>query len=397
MLRRRSFLKAGLAFMALWPGMHWLKRAIAQNNLQFVVPPTTHHVTENTATIYYWVPDTVTDLALILSEGDQVVRHVPLAETRASITLEDLTPATDYTFRIVSAGQDIAYYTDTAWNRVHFATQPFDWPVRFLTLGDSGFGDNITAQLAEHMSQQEADFFVHLGDIVYNTEEYAGDKAVNFAEKYFLPFQETLIDMPHYATIGNHDRDFATLYQGQSFYHWVFPPINETEAYEGQRLWYSFVMNDIRFLCLNTQCFFTDPGRQDQNAWLRERLAEDGYRTNIIFFHVPFRGSSLQHPNDGAAAIGDWEALFQEYRDEIGLVLSGHIHLYERLNVGGVQYLISGGGGYSIYERLDTPLAGSQALFSLAHYVVVELYEDHIRIEAFDINNTRIDAAEWSI
>lgn len=397
MLKRRSFLKFAVGLLATLPGMRWLKPTYAQNALQFIVPPTVHHVEETQAYIYYWVPDGLVDLELILSQGEQEMRRIALDATRATVLIDALTPATSYVFRMVSAGQPQVYYNDTPWDAVQFRTQPFEWPLRFVTVGDSGFGDNITLQLAEHMAAQDVDFLVHLGDIVYRMDEYAADPARNFAEKYFLPFKDVLQRGPHYPTIGNHDRDFATLFEGKSFYHWVFPPYNPEDAFEDQRMWYSFTINDVRFLCLNTQVFFTDRGRQEQNVWLRERLAERDFRTNIIFFHVPFRGSSPQHPNDGLAPAGDWELLFQEHAEQIALVMSGHIHLYEHLVMGGINYLISGGGSYSIYESSPTPIVGSQALFSLAHYVLIEVYQDRLRLEAFDVNNTRIDVAEWVI
>jgi hypothetical protein len=396
MVGRRSFLKASAALLATVPGFHWLRKVAAQQAPQLLLPPTTHHVTEDTAYLNYWLAPGFSNAELHLSHDGQTVQRLALDEARATLTLDNLNPATVYDYEITVNGET-PMYQESNWYRGRFRTQPFEWPLRFVAIGDSGFGDNITAQLAEHIAAQNVDFFMHLGDIVYRANQYANDLVRNFALKFFLPFEQTLNRVPHYPTIGNHDRDFPTRLDGQSFYHWAFPPFDPSQAFDGQRLWYSFVINDVRFISLNTQVFFTDPGRQEQNQWLREQLADDSFRKTIIFFHVPFRASTRVHPTDGLAPDGDWRALFEEHRDQIGLVLSGHAHIYERILVNDVRYLISGGGSASIYEESSVAVPGSQVQHSLAHYTLVEIHEDRMQVEAFDINNTLLDRASWPL
>jgi hypothetical protein len=202
--------------------------------------------------------------------------------------------------------------------------------------------------------------------------------------------------VPHYPTLGNHDRESATILNGQSFYHWAFPPFNEAEAIEGQRPWYSFAVNDVQFLSLNSQVFYTDRTRSEHDVWLNERLAEEAFRTKIPFFHIPFWTSGTVHQNDGLPVAQTWEGRFVDHADQIGVVLNGHSHLYERFLRNGVHYVTSGGGSSTIYSHGDA-VAGSQAVFSVAHYILVEIHQERIVVQAYDVNNELFDEAEWAI
>lgn len=397
MIGRRSFIKAGAALFSVVPFMReWL--AFAQSDVQFLIPPTTHHVTETSAHLHYWLQPGIPSAELVLWQGDSEIRRVALSGEDTTITLSDLEAATTYRYEVLVDGRAPGYADNTTWGAVTFRTQPYEWPIRFAAIGDSGFGDNITLQLAEHIAAHDLDFFMHLGDVVYRCDDWGNNLSLNFARKYYLPFQEILHRVPHYPTLGNHDRDFPTRLNGQSYYHYAFPPFEEPDAFNGQRLWYQFQANDVRFLCLNTQCYFTDPGRAEQNIWLDARLAEQDPRTNVIFYHVPFRATTDVHPDDGLAPAGDWEGRFQEHAAQIALVMSGHAHLYERWSWGGVRYITSGGGSAAIYPTINSmPIGGSEARASLAHYTLVEIYPDHVHSAAYDINNTLIDEAEWAI
>ena len=399
MIRRRSFLKVGAAILSALPFWNKISPTTAQSIPQFVIPPTTHHVTETSAHIHFWLqPGLSGTVELVLWQADTEVQRIALSPETTTVTVEGLSPSTDYRYQVLFEGATLGYVDDTAWGDVHFRTPPYEWPIRFAAIGDSGYGDNVTQQLIEGMKTHDLDFLIHLGDVVYNCDDWGNNLSINFARKYYLPFQDILTQMPHYPTLGNHDRDFPTRINGKSYYHFAFPPFDSADAYEGSRLWYQFMANDVRFLCLNTQCFYTDPGRQDQNAWLTEQLANTDPRTNLIFFHVPFRASTDVHPDDGLAPAGDWERLFQENADDIALVMAGHAHLYERWTSGGVQYLTSGGGSAVIYgsENVQT-IAGSQARAAVAHYTLVEIYQDRVHMTAYDVNNTLIDESEWTI
>ncbi|KAB2863816.1 MAG: hypothetical protein F9K46_05385 [Anaerolineae bacterium] len=102
------------------------------------------------------------------------------------------------------------------------------------------------------------------------------------------------------------------------------------------------------------------------------------------------------HRDDGLPVEGDWYRRFTNAADQIGVVIAAHAHLYERLFLDGVHYVTSGGGSQVVYP-IEEQLAWSQKAISLSHYLLVEIYEDKIKLSARDVNNTLIDKAEWEI
>jgi hypothetical protein len=72
-------------------------------------------------------------------------------------------------------------------------------------------------------------------------------------------------------------------------------------------------------------------------------------------------------------------------------VLAGHDHCYERLNIDGVTYIVSGLGGVSIYSFAET-VSGSVARYNDQYgATVLEAGADEMRISFFDIDGHLID------
>lgn len=401
-MKRRDFLKLLAALTASYPFLRRFNPLFAQSRAiqQFFIPPTTLHVTDNSAMIYFRLSAYTDEAEVIISQSGIEVQRIDINATqqlRQLVTIENLDKSTSYQAEILVGGQSPSLLgQEEAWGPISFRTQPYEWPIRFAALGDSGFGDAVTLQLAEHIAQAEIDFFIHLGDVVYHSYEYENDLWLNWALKYYGPFREVLRQIPHYVAVGNHDREGTTLLDGQSFIYWAFPPYNLDEAFEERRQWSSFVVNDVQFLSLNSQVFYTDPGRVEQNQWLDERLADTNFRTTLPFFHIPLWTSSSVHRDDGLPVEGDWYRRFTNAADQIGVVIAAHAHLYERLFLDGVHYVTSGGGSQVVYP-IEEQLAWSQKAISLSHYLLVEIYEDKIKLSARDVNNTLIDKAEWEI
>lgn len=402
LMKRRDFMKSLVALAASYPFLRRFNPIFAQSQTtqQFFIPPTTLHVTENSAMLYFRLSAYTDDVEVIITQDGIEVERVPVDATkqlRQLVTIENLDKSTIYQAEILVGGQSPSLVGQgEAWGSISFRTQPYEWPIRFAALGDSGFGDAVTLRLAEHIAQADIDFFIHLGDVVYNSDENNNDLWLNWALKYYGPFRNVLCQTPHYVAVGNHDREGTTLLDGQSFIYWAFPPYNADEAFEGRRQWSSFVVNDVQFLSLDSQVFYTDPGRAEQNQWLDERLADTKFRTTIPFFHIPLWTSSSVHREDGLPVEGDWYRRFTNASNQIGLVMAAHAHLYERLFLDGVHYITSGGGSQSIYA-IGEKVAWSQKALSLAHYLLVEIHQDKIIVMAYDVNHTLLDRAEWEI
>lgn len=400
-MRRRDFLKSLAALAASYSFLRRFMPLYAQTSAaqQFFIPPTTLDVTETTAVLYFRLSNYSNAAEVIITQDGVEVQRIAVDATqqlRQQIIVENLTPATTYQAEVLADGQSpLMLGLEEAWGPIAFRTQPYEWPIRFAALGDSGFGDAVTQQLADHIAQEEIDFFIHLGDVVYNSYEYENDLWLNWALKYYKPFQETLRRVPHLVAVGNHDREGTTLLDGQSFIYWAFPPVHPEEAFEGRRQWGSFIANDVQLLCLNTQTFYSEPGYAEQEQWLDERLADTTFRTTIPFFHIAFWTSCLEHPFDGQRGGAKWHPKFSA-SGQVGVALAGHAHLYERMLLDDVHYITSGGGSAVVYP-VGEVLAWSQKVISVSHYLLVEIHQDKIVVAARDVNNTIIDETEWAI
>ncbi len=90
-----------------------------------------------------------------------------------------------------------------------------------------------------------------------------------------------------------------------------------------------------------------------QAQWLKTQLAKSTSPWNIVFFHHPPYSSGARH---GSKDEMQWP--FKDWGGQV--VLSGHEHLYERLQVNGVTYFVNGSGGSPLYAFKPQPVDGSQ-------------------------------------
>ena len=197
--------------------------------------------------------------------------------------------------------------------------------------------------------------------------------------------------------VGNHEHYWDIVYrESYAFYH-AFPrfPGNSgvITGATATREWYAFAYGDIQFILLNTQSFFGYPGRAEQLEWLEQRLTDPAYRYSIVVFHVPPFSAGV-YPNDGAAVRSDWVPLFEAHG--VPLVLSGHDHNYQRLDVNGITYVISGGGSGVLYDQTTNP-ESSRSFSKQMHFVMLEIYPDRIELQAVGLDGTVFDQVEIPI
>ena len=130
---------------------------------------------------------------------------------------------------------------------------------------------------------------------------------------------------------------------------------------------------------LDSQAIFGAGGREAQDAWMKERLADPRFRNTIPVFHVSPYSSSIVHPDDGDPIRLSWNYLFEAAN--VPLVVSGHFHHYERLNANGITYVVSGGGSSTLYAKGGS-LPESQLYVPRTHFVLLEIHQDRIELSA---------------
>lgn len=358
------------------------------SEVAYNLPLTIRHLTETSATMFFELDTPSEGILLYWPSGEEDQQSlIPFSttETRHLLTLKGLAPGTEYQAVVgISAGPDLyrqPHFMEGEWGTVKFHTASDKLPLRVGVIGDSGLGEQSTLELTEQMAAHDLDFVLHTGDVVYLMGSHPTPFEA-YGLKYYATFAPLLHEMPVYPVVGNHELDRETLWQGTPFYYYAFPPFSvpgfEASDYYGRSQWYAVAYGQVQFLLLDTQTFFGEDGRIEQDAWLEERLADDRFDYTIPVFHVP-PYSSGPHASEGPVVRQSWVPLFAGAN--VPVVFSGHDHFYERLSAEDITYIVSGGGSSTLYN-IEERRPESQIFSRRMHFVLMEIYEDRIELSA---------------
>jgi acid phosphatase len=243
---------------------------------------------------------------------------------------------------------------------------------RFVALGDMGTGRAGQKRVAEAMARRAQrdgiNFIITVGDNFYPSGVASADDS-QWREKFEEVYAESVLQVPVYASLGNHDYDGdpeAQIAYGQRNPRWILPAryytftraLSETQC--------------VQFFALDTTPIHRGSSGSDaQIEWLDVELAKSKARWRIVFGHHPVFSHGLH---------GRTEALVQRVKPllekhGVDLYVAGHDHHLELLRpVAGVTYVISGGGGGTdnaypaiwTDESVYTATRGGFALFRLS-------------------------------
>jgi hypothetical protein len=253
--------------------------------------------------------------------------------------------------------------------------------VRFAVIGDYGTGDANAAAVAALALAWEPDILLTTGDNNYpsgaantidrNIGQFYGAYIGGYEGEYG-PGSEVNRFFP---TLGNHDWDTPG---AQPYLDYFNLP--------GHERYYDFVWGPVHFFMLDSDSREPDgigvSSRQAQ--WLRAGLAASAAPWQVVVMHHP-PFSSGRHGNNPPLQwpYAEWGA---------DLLLAGHDHLYERLEVAGLTYITNGLGGASRYYFI-VPLPESVARFRAAHGALfVTASPDAMAIEFVTVDGEVIDS-----
>lgn len=226
----------------------------------------------------------------------------------------------------------------------------------------------MLAEAVEKINQDNPALVIYLGDGVDQ-----GGPAENL-----LAFREYLakLQSPWYPVIGNHElikgaEPGGRAGNGESNFRQIFADRLPVQG----RSYYSFNYQNAHFIVLDTAWqngggpkeAELKPGSQ-QWEWLRQDLAGARSRSQHIFIFghkppvSPFRSGGPDTvsnlPNGYGTSWGDPGAAVEFMRVaanyHVDAVFSGHIHLYNRLDMQGVPYFITVGAGASLYASPES-------------------------------------------
>jgi hypothetical protein len=245
--------------------------------------------------------------------------------------------------------------------------------IRMIGYGDMRFTDpsvkigtnpRVRKWLAERIGQENPEVLMVTGDMPYAGSREA-DWQVYLSET--ASWNHSLV-LP---TIGNHEVR-GGVEKGIANYLAAYPGL------KGHR-YYSVLMGSVEVISLD----MTSPsgGTSTQATWFAAQLDHLPKQVEFLFilYHTPW---VVDQQSQLFTNLPSKEALTLRHLMEIHLhrmhakviVLSGHIHNYERFERNGVEYLISGGGGAEPYPLL---FRGSADLyrdtgFPVYHYITLD-------------------------
>lgn len=397
-----------VAAATLMPAVRSVRFEEVLAEVDFTLPLTIQHISQTGAWLYfefefpsegelfYWVDGRDEQGVYSIELSAESLKHL--------VELTDLLPDTQYRIRVGLPGEGGAFRSPGLngedWGETILTTYPTDLEhMRVAVIGDSGFGESITYALVAQMAAQDPDFVIHTGDLVYSAFEN-GSPLRAYQAKYFWPFQKVLLQAPVYAVPGNHEYYDDASIGGEPYYFSVFPQLRE-HVLDGSwvgtnkafRNWYAVRMMDYQFVFLDSQKFYREAGAEEENEWLRAILA-DHSGPNMAVYHIATYTSG-RHERDGLPIQQAWLPYF--HQADTAVILSGHDHNYERLKIDGLEYIVSGGGSAKLYA-LDQPVAGSQVFAAESHFVMLDIFPDHIDIEVLNafgdiLDRTTLDSA----
>ena len=235
-----------------------------------------------------------------------------------SVTLTDLEPATFYEYRVGSGKEFSPWYQLKTDSGGAFSA---------LIFGDSQSLDynvwQATATAAYKDAKEDAAFFINMGDLVDNGEQYSQWRS------WFRGADKLLTNIPTAPLRGNHENYSLQWqpYRGDLYLQLFDLPQNGPAGLKEQA--YSYDYGDVHFAVLDTQQEELAQWQPDlltrQTQWLAADLAASNKKWKIVLMHrTPFRYQDGRLNEIGAAFIPVIES------NNVDLVFSGHNHSYSR-------------------------------------------------------------------
>ncbi len=253
--------------------------------------------------------------------GGLAVHHV--------VELTGLEPDSAVDYRVVTGGD--------AAPPARFHTAPTAGePLRFAVYGDMRGGHEIHRRIVESIGREAPDLVVLTGDLVLR----GGDEGD--WQRFFDVAEPLLRQVPYYPAAGNHDMGHAGDERRRFGEIFALPP--GPPGQPSWANWYSFDVAGVHFIMLDSNSY----ERPEQLTWLESDLAAAHARGARAIF-VAVHNGPYSRGTHGGNAIARTRYAPVLVRGGVTVLFSGHDHLYERGEIGGLRYFVSGGGGASLY------------------------------------------------
>ncbi|MCP4446516.1 MAG: metallophosphoesterase family protein [Myxococcales bacterium] len=308
-----------------------------------------------------------------LSARSTLVRH-------HRVELGGLKPGQAVHYRVVSSGRPGATH-------VFHVPPEAPEPLRFAVYGDVRGGHRVHSEIANALLGEAIDFVIVTGDMVMRGSD-EGDW-----QRFFAVAGPLLARLPYYPVAGNHDTGTSgdeRRRMSELFALWPAPADRPATG-----AWHSFDISGVHFVMLDSNNY----RHEAQLKWLEKDLLATrttGARAIFAVVHAgPYsRGLHLGH----SYAAEHYAPLLREHG--VTLLFSGHDHLYQRGTAGGLNYMVSGGGGAPLYSvrcgKRGKPRCkikdGMKHVAKEFHYILITVFPGHVRACPKRVDGTPLEA-----
>lgn len=271
--------------------------------------------------------------------------------------------------------------------------------VTVIAYGDQRFHDpkdtapadpKMRVALVNRIAEEKPDAVTMSGDVPYR-----GSNEADYAQYATETAPWRAEHLRVYPALGNHEMIGG---EAAGLANWwkAFPEL------QGHR-WYSVALGDRISLIQLDSISDLKPGSEQRN-WLQQQLA--GLPRSVDFvlinLHHPPVADIQQHievdhnPRPNEIALRDFLSQTAPSFHASIVVIAGHIHNYERAQVDGVTYLVSGGGGAHPYfvERTKEDLY-TDPNFPIFHYIKFELGEKELKATMYKAEDPTTPETVW--
>jgi hypothetical protein len=271
--------------------------------------------------------------------------------------------------------------------------------VTVIAYGDQRFHDPSVTTVADprmrlalvnRIAEEHPDAVQMSGDVPYKGTNYA-DYDNYVAETG--PWRAEQLRV--YPALGNHEISGGEQ-QGVENWWTAFPELR------GHR-WYSVLLGDrISLIQLDSLSPLTPDSPQIN--WFKQQLAGLPPTVDyvLISLHHPPVADIQQHleidhnPRPNEIALRDALSQIAPSFHAAIVVIAGHIHNYERAQVDGVTYLVSGGGGAHPYFVERTKEDQYQDInFPVFHYIKFELGKNELKATMIKVQDPTAETLVW--
>ena len=191
------------------------------------------------------------------------------------------------------------------------------------------------ALIIRQIASEKPDLIVHSGDLVGRGS----------SEGQWLRWDETHqpilgAKIPFHVSPGNHEYAGDST-EGLRYFHQRFPS-------RGGWKWIAVRAGPIQFVLVDTNFDSLSTAEvSSQDAWfqktLKDAAADAGIKAVVVVsHHPPYTNSKVHGPSEETRRrFANTATTCPKFK----LYVAGHVHNYERFLIGGVHYVVSGGGG----------------------------------------------------